>query len=338
MALLDLERKLTKNYASLVFINGNFCAQDSDLALLPQGVVCKTGAEDFCDAENLHLRQQGIYLSLPKNVVIKPIIHCLFLTTEESALNNYNHKIILGENSEATIFVECKSVNVAAYLTNEVINIELQKNAKLQFYKLQNEATAATHTSQVTITQLTNSHLKTCFAAYGANYARENITVNLQEAHAACELQGFYHVKTIQQSENYVRVNHNASHTHSEMNYKGIADNKGRALFNGKIYVKADCQKVQAVEANHNLLLSKEAEVSSKPEFEIYADDVKCKHGATVGQIDEDALFYLRARGVDKDTAVELLTAAFAKSIFESIACNEIKERMMAVIPARMLA
>ncbi len=155
----------------------------------------------------------------------------------------------------------------------------------------------------------------------------------MQEPGAACQASGFYHLhRAHQYIDHHVEINHVAPHTNSEMVYKGILDNQSRAVFNGRLFVKKDAQKIVAHQANHNLLLSNRAEIYSKPELEIYADDVKCKHGATTGQLDQDALFYMRARGIGYQEAVNILLQGFADEIIDRVHHKGVKMRVKELV------
>jgi Fe-S cluster assembly protein SufD len=154
----------------------------------------------------------------------------------------------------------------------------------------------------------------------GGLFARDEIAASLQESGANCRTQGFYHLRNAcQYIDNHIDIDHIAPHSQSTMLYKGILNHKSRAVFNGRLHVHANAQKIVAHQANHNILLSNDAEIYTKPELEIYADDVKCKHGATVGQLDQDALFYLRSRGIPEAEAIQLLLEGFAEEIMQEI-------------------
>lgn len=322
-----------KDAIKLVFVNGKFDAALSDADALSANL--KFAVEEFCYNTEVSMRQQNITVELRGQ--IKSTLHCLFVTNQENAINNFNINILMTEDSDASLLAEHITENSQSYsqsyLTNSIVNIHLNKNAKLKYYKIQNEGLGATHICSTMIKQLSDSHFTYYVITQGSKLARENITAHLQERNATCILRGFNN--TLHNSQEHsvnVQANHLHSFTTSEMHYKGIADKKSRAIFSGKIYVEKNVQKISAEQANHNLLLSNEAEVSTKPEFEIYADDVKCKHGATVGQINDEALFYLRSRGIKKENAIELLKQAFATSIIERIGNQEIVNKIQHIL------
>ncbi len=184
--------------------------------------------------------------------------------------------------------------------------------------KLQQESTRAIHMENIFVTQHQDSAVAINHLTVGASFSRDDALVTMAEPGAVCQTGGFYHTtRDGQYIDHHVDVKHAAPRTNSEMFFKGIIDKKSRAVFNGGLYVAAGAQKINATQQNHNLLLSNAAEIYSKPELEIYADDVKCQHGATTGQIDQDALFYMRARGIDQQTAMNILLKGFAFKIFK---------------------
>ena len=178
------------------------------------------------------------------------------------------------------------------------------------------------------IEQFADSHVECFFQAQGCEVGREDVVVDLLEPNAFCAAHGYYQLAGENQLiDNHVQINHLASLTNSAMFYKGTIANKSHAVFNGKIFVAPNTQKIATEQANHNLLLSDQAQVDTKPEFEIYADDVKCAHGATVGQMDAEALFYLQSRGIPKAQAYEMLIKGFATQTLERISHLNVRER-----------
>lgn len=260
--------------------------------------------EDFC-------------LTVPKNT---PAAEPYYLVFSEGHV--CSNKIIVEENA-SVIVIEEYSANSTMTVTSEII---LRANARAQIYKIQNENSESTHEASIQITQAENSELQYFTFSRGALKQNDQITVHLSAKNAACHFSGFYFLKeNNQEIQHHLDIHHAAEYGTSSMFYKGIVGNNARAAFRGKVKVNKDAQHIQTTQANHNLLLSKLAEVSSKPELEIYADNVKCTHGATVGELDAEALFYLRSRGVDQATATKLLLNAFAEDVFKRIPNESIK-------------
>jgi Fe-S cluster assembly protein SufD len=268
-------------------------------------------------------RADGLTFRIPDNTSVA--LHLLFNNTGAA----YRHHLVVGKNSRVTVLEEHQSTDHHAYATQIVTHMEVEADAEVQYYKIQNESLRATHESHLEITQHQNSVVKTHTFSIGALSATEKLHFNLQGTGAACYASGLYFThQNDQQIGNYIQIDHQADHGISEMHYKGMADKKSRAQFGGKIYVREQAQKTKAQQTNHNLLLCADAEVRAKPELEIYADDVKCAHGNTVGQLDAESLFYLRSRGIEERDAIQLLTRAFAEDVINRVSDSMIRERM----------
>jgi Fe-S cluster assembly protein SufD len=335
---------LEKNnhWARVVFINGHFSPENSDLTLLPEKVHAyplNAAPQQFVthevDAEahpfvvlNMSRTTDGIVINIPGNTHVSTPIQLLFLSTQQNDfMVNLRNIITVGKNSHVTIIEEYVNAGAENYFTNAVTTLNVHENSVANYYKIQNEHVSAAHIASLFINQQQNCTVSAFNLTQGALLSRDNVWVKIDKRGAACHLSGFYHLKNPNQHvDHHLHVDHIAAHSMSSMNYKGILATKSRAVFNGKVYVHQDAQHIQAQQQNHNLLLSAEAEVNTKPELEIYADDVKCTHGATVGQLDTDALFYLQARGISKEAAMDLLTHAFAEDVFNRISCGEIKK------------
>lgn len=289
------------NNITIVFINGRFSSELSDLSLLPKEVVFR--ADDF-------------FLRVPKNCEIPSPIHLSFLNTK----NTLRKIIELDENSRVSLIERYHSDTADESEINIATDILAAKNARIDYYKIQNENSAASHRSEFNVQQKQDSRVTVFFIGKGARDHSENTQISLTERGAVCELNGLYLLdRNNQSATHHVKVDHAAAHTESSMVYKGILDKKSRAEFTGRVHVQKNAKHINAQQANHHLLLSKDAEVKSKPELEIDADDVKCTHGSTVGQLDSEALFYLRSRGIEKNNAEKLLTEAFASEIIDKI-------------------
>lgn len=296
------------NAISLIFINGRFSQELSNINSLPE------------DIEFRH--EHGMFLRIPKNIDMVLPIHLKFLNDiENNAQSALQNTVILDENSKIILIEEYTGNNNAEnYVTHTALKLYLNQYARLDYYKLQNENDTATHQANIIVEQKESSHANLFFADFGSRKSRVDLKVKLNERYAACQMRGLYFLNNDeQQVDNYIHVDHIAEYGKSAMLYKGVLDKKSRAVFNGKVHVHEGAQHVHAHQANHNLLLSPQAEVSTQPQLEIYADDVKCTHGATVGQLDYDSLFYLRSRGIEKNAALKLLTHAFIAEIMNKI-------------------
>jgi Fe-S cluster assembly protein SufD len=278
---------------------------------------------------NMALMFDGIFIRVPKNCHLSKPIHVLFFTPDnKSAKNLYSSRniIVLEENSQAVIFEEHVSTTSDEYFKNVVTQIDLRQGSNLHYYKLQQEANDAVHLATTHISQARDSQLRSHSISLGAKLARDDFTVALNEVGATCDIHGLYLPKTSQHIDHHTRIDHYAAHTRSEEYYKGILSDQATAVYNGKVIVHPNAQKINSKQTNKNLLLTSTAEVNTKPELEIYADDVQCAHGATVAQVDAESLFYLRSRGLSETIATALLVQAFADEILTRIPNTEIRD------------
>jgi len=243
-------------------------------------------------------------------------------------LSNLRNLIVAKAGSKATIIETFDACGDHCYLNNVVSEIVVEPNANLSHNRVQEESAAAYHIAGV-YTRLEHNAI---FAQYnynfGASLSRAEVHATLGEA-SDCTLDGVYVGQDRQHMDNHTRVNHAQPHAVSNETYKGVLADNARGVFQGRIIVAEDAQKTDAKMTNRNLLLSDRAEADSKPQLEIYADDVKCAHGVTVGQLDEKAIFYLRSRGADEETAKNMLTFAFANEMVESISFKPLQIKVL---------
>ena len=236
--------------------------------------------------------------------------------------------IILGRNARATV-IECYTgSDDGEYLTTAVTEVRLGAGARLEHYRLQQEGARAYHVGNLSVLQDQDSQLVSHAFALGAVLARNEIDVRLAAPGAQVTLNGLYVAGERQHMDNHTRIDHEQPHTTSAEHYRGVLTGRARAVFNGKVVVHKDAQKTDARQANANLLLSDDAEVDTKPELEIYADDVKCSHSATIGRLDDDMLFYLRTRAIPAAIARSLLIYAFADEVIQHIGFQPIRARL----------
>ena len=282
--------------------------------------IANPGLNGFV-ALNTALMHDGIQLYLPKKVVADKPIHLIYISTvrDNAAWINLRNLIVAEPNSEAIIIESFLNLGDSVYLNNITTEISLAENSKLTHYKFQQEAMPAFHVSLLNVQQKQCSKYSSHSFAFGGKFSRNEMRIGLDEPGSECILQGLYLADGRQQIDTLAKVDHNAESCLSREFFKGIINGKAKAIYRGIAYVHPNAQHSDAEQINNNLLLSSAAEVDTKPQLEIYADDVKCSHGATVGQLDEDALFYLRSRGIEEDTARGLLTYSFAKEIIDNI-------------------
>jgi Fe-S cluster assembly protein SufD len=267
-------------------------------------------------------------LYLTENVVLDKPLQIIHIATQEAILPT-RHIVILESNVKATLIEMFVSPEKHAYLTNSVAEIFVGANADLTLYKVQQEGENAYHFGGTYVQQADNSHFTHHNFAFGSLLARNDIVSDLANA-AECELNGLYLGSKKQHLDNLTRINHLQPNGISREFYKGILNDQAKGVFQGRIVVAENAQKIDSQMNNRNLLLSNEAEIDTKPQLEIYADDVKCAHGVTVGQLDEKSIFYLQSRGIDEETAKHILTFAFANEMVEKVKFESLKATLAA--------
>jgi Fe-S cluster assembly protein SufD len=339
---------LDGNKISLVFVNGVFSAELSDANDLPEGVTLSPISQALKTHEqiikthflnevseqrypfatlNNACADEGVFLHVARNISLTTPIHLVFLNAQQALSQVHLRNIFIAEErAEVSIIEEYISSANESYFTNVVTEISAGPQSKVQFHKIQDEANGATHIANIFVHQKQDSRVDLFTLTKGARLSRDDVTVSLVERGAECHLLGLYSLQHDEQhTDHHLHVDHVAEHGTSSMLYKGILDKKSRAVFNGKVYVHPNAQHINALQSNHNLLLSKTAEINTKPELEIYADNVKCAHGATVGQLDAESLFYFRSRGIAREDAMKLLLHAFADEVVSKIQHGEIR-------------
>ena len=328
----------------LVFINGHSAPGLSALKPLPKGVVVggmAPWAEEYLGrharyqdhaftALNTAFCQQGAAIRIPDGVVLDAPIHLVFISAVpgEPTVSHPRVLIVVGANSRAAIVESYLGRDGDVYLTNAVTEVTAGENAVLDHYKLEQESREAFHIATLQVLQSRGSKFSSHSIALGGSLVRNEINVVFDAEGGECTLNGLYMATGRQLIDNHTVIDHAKPRCASHELYKGILADQARGVFNGKIYVRQDAQKTDAKQTNQTLLLSDDATINTKPQLEIYADDVKCTHGATVGQLDEEALFYLRSRGISRSEARRILTFAFANDIIGRIAIEPMRERL----------
>jgi Fe-S cluster assembly protein SufD len=339
----------------LVFVDGRFAGGLSAVGRLPGGATLASLAEIFDRAPELlepfltdERRQtvfgtlntafmaDGVYLHLRRGVAVEEPIHVLFVSTTADAAAHPRNLIVAEDGAQASVVEHYAGLDADGYLTNAVTQIFAAGNAAVTHCKIQQEAPRAFHVGGIHVAQSRASRLESHSIALGALLARNDITTSFDAAGCEAMLNGLYLVGGRQHVDHHTRIDHALPHGTSREYYKGILDGASRGVFNGKVIVHPGAQRTDAHLANHNLLLSSTAEIDTKPQLEIDADDVKCTHGATVGQLDDAQLFYLRARGIDEAMAKTLLTYAFAHDVIERIRIASLRTQLEQVLFARL--
>lgn len=267
----------------------------------------------FHALNNLFL-QQGWFIYVPENCVLDEPIRLNYAANKAQSASILRHVVVAGPGSRFSIIESydgSSNTVTEPYFTNTITELYLDKSAQVAHYKLQNEGKKAFHFGELVVSQSENSQLESHVMQLGGQWVRSDVNVYLKEAGARCLLNGIYLLDNQQHVDQQIAVHHQSPGCVSVQDYKGLLQDQATAVFNGQIMVDAGAVKTEARQQNKNLLLSSTAQVNTKPQLNIYADDVLCSHGATVGQLDEDALFYLATRGIDASTAKQYLIKAF---------------------------
>ncbi|MGH9802822.1 MAG: Fe-S cluster assembly protein SufD, partial [Blastocatellia bacterium] len=271
----------------------------------------------------------GAFVHIAKGKVVEAPIHLLFISTAtEPTVSHPRILIVAEEASIATVIESYASPNESVYFTNAVTEVFTAEGAVLDHYRLQEESERAFHIATTEVHQQRKSNYTSFAISLGAEIARHNLNVALNDEHIETTIDGLYIVTGRQHTDSHTVIDHLKPRCNSHQLYKGILDGRGRAVFNGKVFVREGALLTDARQLNKNLLLSPEAHVDTKPELEIFADDVKCSHGATVGQLEGDELFYLVSRGLPQERAQALLTFGFAEDVISKIKSKSVREHL----------
>ncbi len=294
--------------------------------------------EDSLTTLNTAFAQEGAFINIPKSKVAdKPIEIIHFSTGVESALMvQPRNLIIVGENAHVQIIERHQSLNSNPVLTNSVTEIFAQKRAIVDYYKIQNDEQTANLIDNTYISQKQESRVAVHTFSFGGNITRNNLNFYHFGERIDSTLKGITIIGDKQHVDHYTLVNHATPNCESHQNYKTILGGSSTGVFNGKIFVEKEAQKTDAFQQNNNLLLSDKATINAKPQLEIFADDVKCSHGCTIGQLDETAMFYMQQRGIPKKEAKALLMYAFSNEVIESIKIPELKQRITKIIAMKL--
>jgi Fe-S cluster assembly protein SufD len=343
----------------LVFVNGYFAAELSALEGLPTGTqvthlatllrtdsgalealfghAFRTQPQAFT-ALNAALAEDGAWVQIPAHITVEKPIHLVFLS-DPGATPRVTHPRVLvrvGAGSRATVVESHAGSEGDVYLSNAVSEVMLDAGAALEHYTVQNESTAAFHIAQLTVRQAHDSHFAAHAWALGSALARQEVRVALEGPGAQVALNGLYLARGEQHLDNQTTIEHLAPRCTSRERYKGVIDDHGHGIFDGRIIVRPGAMKTDASQTIKNLLLSERAQANTQPRLEIFADDVKCAHGAAVGQLDEKAVFYLRSRGIPLAEARSLLTYAFVSEMLELIGLEPLRAHVARLVAAQL--
>jgi len=292
-------------------------------------------------ALNTAFMEDGAFIEIAKDAVIDKPILVNFVAGPGIAPIIYHPRILIlaGSGSQSTLFEQYCSESREAenfYFTNAVTEVVVGENARVEYIKEQHESPQAFHLATLQFHQQRASSVSTHSLAFGSALAREEIIAVLDGPGAECSLNGLYVTTGAQHVDNHTTIDHAKPHCSSRELYKGILDGHSTGVFNGKIIVRQDAQKTDSKQSNKNLLLAEDCVINTKPELEIFADDVKCTHGATIGQIDSEAIFYLRSRGIGLDEARTMLTLAFANDVIGKIKYEPLRARLKNAVSEKL--
>ena len=347
-----------QDWHTFVFVNGQLVNPDS---AIPAGLSVSTLADAIDDdngliqrhfaklatpesgaftALNAAFARDGVVIRVEADAVIEKPVHLLFIAdpnAEDTAVHTRN-LVFAERHSQCTLIETYVSVGSDVYFSNAVTEVYVADGARFGHYKLQSESRNAFHVGTAQVHQARGSRYESFSFATGARLSRTNVYTTLAGDAAEAILNGLYMVDGSQHVDHQTRIEHVAPNCPSHELYKGILDGASHGVFNGKVYVHPEAQKTDGKQSNNNLLLSDQARVDTKPQLEIFADDVKCTHGATVGRLDETALFYMRSRGIGMSQARRLLTYAFAADVLEKIELEPLKQSLEAQVLERFTA
>ncbi len=342
-------------HSLLVFVNGMYSKTLSKIKDLPKGVIVNSLAEAIKE-ENPIVKQHlgkyadfkghiftslstafvndGAFVYVPEGKIVDEPIHILFLsvTNENKILVQPRNLFVAAKNSQSTIIEHYASQVEDTYFTNSVTEIVAEENAFIDHVKLQEESLNAFHIGRMDIHQERNSNFVSHLISFGAELSRNDFTSRFNDEGGECMLNGLYLIEGNQLFDAHTLIDHAKPHCNSHEHYKGILMDSSRGVFNGKVIVRKDAQKTNAFQENNNIILSNDALVNTKPQLEIFADDVKCSHGATIGQLDNDAMFYLKSRGIGVDAAKAILIHAFASDVVRYIKLNAVRDYVEGIL------
>lgn len=344
----------------LTFVNGIYSEELSSISDLPEGVIiCNiAGAvekqnellekyfakyakhkDNIFSSLNAAFTNNGAFIYIPNGKIIEKPIMILHLVSagEDKILVQPRNLFIAGTNSQVKIIESYTSVNGGVYFTNAVTEIICGENAVVEHIKLQNESHNAFHIATIEIDLEKHSNFSSYNVSLGSAITRNNINAKFNAEWSECTLNGLLLTDGTQLIDNHTMIDHAVPNCVSHELYKGVLNGKSKAVFNGKVMVRKDAQKTNAFQQNKTILLSDEALIDTKPQLEIFADDVKCSHGATIGRLDEDSLFYLRARGIGLEQAKTILIYAFASDVVHSINIDPLKDHLEKLLAERLM-
>ena len=346
----DIDKKILnqyKNQYSIITINGLFQKNESKI---PSGVSVNTfdklnntdkkifhkffnnqddSKNDIFTSINTINYKESLLIKIDKNYSKKNHINILnfIISNSGESINHIRKLIVSNQNSKSVFIEEFISLDSIENFSTSVTEIFQEENSEIEYLNIQNDKNNF-HFNSINISQKQNS-ISNCFTfSFSGALVRNNLNIKLKEKNCYSNMYGFYALRKKSHVDNHTTVDHIDENSISNEHYKGIMDNNSNGVFNGKIFVRKKAQKTNAFQSNNNILLSDEAKINTKPQLEIWADDVKCSHGCTVGQLDKEAIFYLQSRGISREKAISMLLGAFSEEIIEKIENQFVKQKI----------
>jgi len=341
----------------IIFVDGKYCSHLSETThegmdicilsaaltqskyeLIIENYFNKIALKDGITSLNTAFSNEGAFIHIPKNKFVEKPIQIIHFSTgnEASLMFQPRNMIVVDENSQVQIIERHQSLSENKVFTNSVTEIYADKKSIIDYYKIQNDNLQASLIDNTYVNQQRNSTFSMHTFSFGNELVRNNLNISQNDEFIETTIKGVTIIGNKQHVDHNTLIQHNKPNCNSHQDYKGIYDNKSTGVFNGKIIVNKQAQKTNAFQSNNNILLSDKATINAKPQLEIYADDVKCSHGCTVGQLDKNALFYLKSRGIPEKEATALLMYGFANNILKSVKIPEIKTRINHIIANKL--
>ena len=358
----DVSKKTVDSYGfpgldclRLVFVNGRFAASLSDGGDVGEGIVVKSLSGAICEhgdlvrehfakyadyekdafiSLNTSYFEDGVFVYVPDGTIFEKPVHVLHVSTDEGSplFINPRNLIVVGQSSSAKVIEHYVSLSQSVYFSNVVTEVVCGENANLEHYRLEFESQKAFNFSTLRVNQQKNSNIASHSILYGGAIVRNNVHPVLAGEGCNSDIYGLFISEGRQHMDNFMRVEHASPHCDSRQFYNGVLDGRSKGVFHGRILVHEGAEKTDAKQTNRNLLLSDTAQIDTKPQLEIYNDDVKCTHGATIGQMDAEALFYLCSRGIPMRKAKIIMLRAFTNETLEHMSIDSVRETLENVV------
>jgi len=334
----DIEKYTLGFEHKIVFLGGDLISKPNIKGVsISDFSDFETKNSDAISGLNSALAKKGFTIKVESNTIVESPIEILFFSnTKNDNFAQHRNKIVVGDNAQIKFVERIQNLSAAKCFVNHFTQISIGENANVEYNKIQDNSANSILIDNINIYQLQDANAVVNTLIFGGAFTRNNLSFEQNGSNCDSNMNGISILDNNQFADNHTFVDHKQPHCRSNEMYKGIYLGNSKGVFNGKIMVRPDAQKIDAFQSNNNLLLSDNATIDSKPQLEIYADDVKCSHGCTIGQLDDDALFYMRSRGVREKEAKAVLTYAFASEAVNNMSIPEIKKMAQKLIAKKL--